>query len=44
LGISDRELSRRLNLSPTAVSKMAQRGRNDALTEKPAIALFQEHG
>ena len=40
LGISGRELSRRLKLSPSAVSKLAQRGRKDPRTETPAKALF----
>jgi chromosomal replication initiation ATPase DnaA len=44
LGISRRELSRRLNVSPSAVSKLAQRGRKDPLTEQLAGALFQERG
>jgi len=41
LGISGRELSRRLNLSPSAVSKLAQRGRKDPGTETLAKAFFQ---
>jgi len=40
LGISGRELSRRLKLSPSAVSKLAQRGRKDPGTETLAKALF----
>jgi len=44
LGISGRELARRLNMSPSAVSKLVQRGRKDPLTEKLAGALFQERG
>lgn len=44
LGISGREVSLRLNLSPSAVSKLMQRGRKDALTEKLAGILFRDHG
>lgn len=44
LGISGREVSLRLNLSPSAVSKLLQRGRKDELTEKLAGTLFREHG
>jgi REP element-mobilizing transposase RayT len=44
LGISGREVSLRLNLSPSAVSKLLQRGREDKLTEKLAGTLFREHG
>jgi biotin operon repressor len=44
LGISGREVSLRLNLSPSAVSKLMQRGRKDALTEKLAGTLFRDHG
>jgi REP element-mobilizing transposase RayT len=43
LGISGREVSRQLNLSPSAVSKLTQRGRKDALTEKLAAELFAGH-
>lgn len=43
LGISGREVARQLNVSPSAVSKLAQRGRKDNETEKLARALFQEH-
>jgi len=42
LGISGRQVSRQLNLSPSAVSKLLQRGRKDALTEELAGALFQQ--
>jgi DNA-directed RNA polymerase specialized sigma24 family protein len=44
LGISGREVSLRLNLSPSAVSKLMQRGRKDELTEKLAGTLFWDHG
>ncbi|MCU0561344.1 MAG: transposase [Desulfobacterales bacterium] len=44
LGISGRELSRRLNVSPSAVSKLAQRGRKDTQTETLAKAFFQAPG
>ena len=44
LGISGRELSRRLNVSPSAVSKLAQRGRKDPETEKLAKAFFRAGG
>lgn len=44
LGISGREASLRLNLSPSAVSKLLQRGRKDELTEKLAGTLFRGHG
>lgn len=44
LGLSGREVSRQLNLSPSAVSKLAQRGRKDKETEKLAGALFRTHG
>ena len=44
LGISGRGLSRRLNLSPSAVSKLVQRGRKDPLTEQLAGTLFQQQG
>jgi len=44
LGISGREVSRQLHLSPSAVSKLLQRGRKDGLTEKPSGALFRVHG
>jgi REP element-mobilizing transposase RayT len=44
LGISGREVSRQLNLSPSAVSKLAERGRKDELTGKMAGALFGVHG
>lgn len=44
LGISGREVSLRLNLSPSAVSKLLQRGRKDELTEKLAGTLFRDHG
>ena len=39
-GISGREISRQLNLSPSAVSKLLLRGRRDTLTEELARALF----
>ncbi len=41
LGISGRELSHRLNLSPSAVSKLAQRGRKDPQTQTLAKAFFR---
>jgi hypothetical protein len=41
LGISGRELSRRLNLSPSAVSKLAQRGRKEPQTQTLAKAFFR---
>jgi putative transposase len=41
LGISGRELSRRLHLSPSAISKLVQRGRGYALTEDLAGAFFR---
>ena len=44
LGISGRELSRRLNVSPSAVSKLAQRERKDPETEKLAKAFFRAGG
>ena len=44
LGFSGRELSRRLEVSPSAVSKLLQRGRKDELTDKLAGTLFREHG
>jgi DNA-binding transcriptional regulator LsrR (DeoR family) len=44
LGISGREVSRQLHLSPSAVSKLLQRGRKDELTKKLSGALFQVHG
>jgi chromosomal replication initiation ATPase DnaA len=44
LVISGREASRRLNLSPSAVSKLVQRGRKDPLTEKLASVLFRAIG
>ena len=44
LGISGRDVSLRLNLSPSAVSKLLQRGRKDELTEKLAGTLVREHG
>jgi DNA-binding MarR family transcriptional regulator len=44
LGISGREVSRQLHLSPSAVSKLLQRGRKDGLTEKLSGALFRRHG
>jgi hypothetical protein len=44
LGLSGRRASRRLNVSPSAVSKLAQRGHKDALAEKLAVALFREAG
>jgi putative transposase len=44
LGISGREVSRQLHLSPSAVSKLLQRGRKDELTEKLSGALFRVHG
>lgn len=44
MGISGRGVSRQLNLSPSAVSKLMQRGRKDELTEKLAGALFRVHG
>lgn len=40
LGISGRELSRRLKVSPSAVSKLAQRGRKEPLKEMLAKAFF----
>jgi transposase len=40
--ISARQLSSRLNVTPSAVTKLVQRGREDALTEKPAAAHIQE--
>ena len=44
LGISGREVSRQLQLSPSAVSKLLQRGRKDKLTEKLSGALFRVDG
>jgi chromosomal replication initiation ATPase DnaA len=44
LGISGREVSRQLHLSPSAVSKLMQRGRKGELTEKLSGTLFREHG
>lgn len=41
--ISGREVSRRLNLSPSAVSKLVQRGRRDPLTETLTAALLQKN-
>jgi REP element-mobilizing transposase RayT len=41
--ISGREVARRLNLSPSAVSKLVQRGRRDPLTETLAAALFRKN-
>jgi hypothetical protein len=35
---------RQLQLSPSAVSKLLQRGRKDELTEKLSGALFRVHG
>jgi transposase len=43
-GISGREVSRQLHLSPSAARKLLQRGRKDELTEKLGGALFQVHG
>ena len=43
-GISGREVSRQLHLSPSAARKLLQRGRKDELTEKLAGALFRVHG
>jgi hypothetical protein len=44
MGISGREVSRQLHLSPSAVSKLLHRGRKDGLTEKLSGALFRGHG
>jgi REP element-mobilizing transposase RayT len=44
LGTSGREVALQLNLSPSATSKLLQRGRKDELTEKLAGTLFGEHG
>ena len=41
LSISGRELSRRLNLSPSAVCKLAQRGRKDPQMQTLAKAFFR---
>ena len=41
LQISGREVSRRLKLTPAAVSKLAQRGRSDQLIAKLARDLFE---
>lgn len=41
LGVSGRELSRRLDVSPSAVCKLAQRGRRDPHTDVMAKAFFQ---
>jgi REP element-mobilizing transposase RayT len=41
LGISGREVSLRMGLSPSAVSKQVQRGRRDELFEKWAELLFR---
>jgi hypothetical protein len=41
LGFSGRELSRRLEVSPSAVSKLVQRGRKDPETKKLAKAFFR---
>jgi DNA-binding MarR family transcriptional regulator len=43
LGISGREVSRQLHLSPLAVSKLLQRGRKNGLMEKLSGALFRRH-
>lgn len=40
-GISGRDLSRQLNLSPSAVSKLARRGRKDILTADLAKTLLR---
>jgi REP element-mobilizing transposase RayT len=40
LGLSGREIAHRLNLSPSAVSKLVQRGRRDKQSEKLAGTLF----
>jgi putative transposase len=44
LGDSGRVVSRRLNLSASAVSKLTQRGRTDALNEKLAAVIFRNSG
>ena len=41
LGISGREVSSRLSLSPSTVSRLVQRGRRDNLSEKLAGELFK---
>jgi hypothetical protein len=41
LGISGREVARHFNMSPSAVSKLVQRGRQDPVTEMLAADLFQ---
>jgi hypothetical protein len=43
LGISGREVSRQLHLSPSAVSKLLQRGQKNGLTETLSGALFRKH-
>lgn len=40
LRLSGREVALRLNLSPSAASKLMQRGRKDELTEKAGAGLF----
>jgi DNA-binding Lrp family transcriptional regulator len=44
LGISGREVSRQLHLSPSAVSYLLQRGQKDGLTKKLSDSLFRKHG
>ena len=44
LGTSGREVSRRLNLSASAVSKLTQRGRTDYLNEELAAVIFRRSG
>jgi len=44
LRVSGREVALRLNLSPSAASKLMQRGRKDELTEKLAQVFFRAHG
>jgi transposase len=41
MGVSVRDVARGLNVSASAVSKIAQRTRNEALTEQIAHRLFQ---
>ncbi|RPJ74758.1 MAG: transposase, partial [Desulfobacteraceae bacterium] len=41
LGMNGRELARRLNLSASAVCKLAQRGRTDELNETSGAAIFK---
>lgn len=42
LGLNGREVARRQNLSASAVSKLAQRGRADDLHQKLDAAIFKK--